>query len=174
MEISSYELSLKKIAYNDGLMNTLIHKINNSLLYFVIDEERKMGNPEYKEGIRFDDLVEKAFKPLRHYFTCGRCNIYSYILCKIFGDYASVYDNGKHIVTKIGNSFYDFDGINYIIESDEHLKLFDKTYLLEPTYSLLGNFDKEIDPIIINVAVNAGIKYIKEYSKELERKKIYK
>lgn len=117
------------------------------------------------------------------YFMTGHCNLYSLILCKIFGEYATPYANSGHIVTKIGNDYYDATGfVTYEIKSNANIS--EKRYyeytidkLTDIKSAGLGLYDPTEDDEIIKQLVEVGkflldskINYKYEMEHALEQK----
>ena len=132
------EEEIKNIIDNIDAMDILIYYINLAL-----------------------EPVIPQYHNVNSFFLTGRCNIYAQILADIFGKYATVYDNHDHVITKIGNHYYDVRGL---IDQYENLNEYKETpleYLKEPLIFGIGNYKEDFDEEIIKIGVNAGNKYIK-------------
>lgn len=107
--------------------------------------------------------VEKmtTFYP-ESYFAYGQCNIYAKILTDIFGKYATAYDNTSHVITKIGDYYYDINGLYEIKESDGNFIELPNDWLLASEMTGLGAYHPLDDDALIEAGVNAGHKYIYE------------
>lgn len=138
--------TIEKIIENPSEVEKLINKINDAVI--------NSGAIYRKCATEVDDAIR--------YFTSGHCNIYAEILYRVLGDYMQAYDNNDHIISKIGDIYYDFNGIYDITKSEAKFRLYENIYLLEPMYCALGNFDKEEDLPVILVGEGAGKKYIYE------------
>ena len=136
--------TIEKIVSDPNEIEKLIHKINDTVI--------NSGTIYRKCATEEDDAIR--------YFTSGHCNIYAEILYRILGDYMQAYDNNDHIVSKIGDLYYDFNGIYDITKSDAKFRLYENRYLLEPMYCALGNYYKEEDLPVIIAGETAGKKYI--------------
>lgn len=137
----------KNIINNLDAINVMIEYINKALV-----NEQVIPEPHGLES----------------YFLTGHCNIYAKILVDIFGDDAMPYDNNDHIITKIGEEYYDVNGFYPRFLVDETFRESPKEYLCEKMFGL-GNYDSRIDDRIIEVGVAAGNQYIE--SRVLEREK---
>ena len=105
------------------------------------------------------------------YFLTGHCNIYSLILLGIFKNYAIPYDNDEHIVTKIGDNYYDVEGLaNWKVE-DSNYRESSEVYLLEPIFTGLGEYKEGIDDKVVEEGVRIGREYIEELAKNNPEKK---
>lgn len=87
----------------------------------------------------------------------------------MFGPQSRTYTNGGHIVTKIGDYYYDVQGVlfNYInnlenLEPYEYEDGTKKPLICNNFYKedLLGNYVPEEDNKIIEIGVQAGLKYL--------------
>lgn len=135
---------IEKTIEDPSEVEKLIFKINDTII---------------NSGIIYRKCATEVDDAIR-YFTSGHCNIYAEILYRVLGDYMQAYDNNDHIVSKIGDVYYDFNGLYDITKSETKFRLYDNKYLLEPMYCILGNYDKEEDLPIISVGEAAGKKYI--------------
>ena len=124
---------------------------------FIIKLNRSIKFPEYHVA---DCTVSHN---IESYFINGHCNIYSAILYGIFGEYATPYANFEHIITKIGDQYYDALGFVSVLEDDKTKrgeKYYDRTIdeIMDVKYMRLGQYDpNEDDPIM-----EQGIRYGKE------------
>jgi hypothetical protein len=90
------------------------------------------------------------------YFLTGHCNIYSLILLEVFNGYAIPYDSKDHVVTKIGDNYYDVEGLaNWKVEDSNFRETY-KEFLLEPMMSGVGNYTNGTDDKIIEDGAKAG------------------
>ncbi len=56
-----------------------------------------------------------------YYFVNGSCATYAEILHSVFEGVSQYYSCANHVVTKIGNLYYDAQGLNYApLETDEY------------------------------------------------------
>jgi len=120
----------------------------------------------YKAGI--ENMT--VFYP-ESYFTTGQCNIYAKILTDIFGKYATAYDNTRHVITKIGDNCYDFNGLYKVLDSDGKFIKLPNELILESEVTGLGAYHKLDDDPLIEAGVNAGRRYIYEKAYEISNEK---
>jgi len=124
----------------------------------------------------YDDIYKAGVKEMtvfypESYFIMGQCNIYAKILSDIFGKYATTYDNTKHVITKIGDNFYDFNGLYKISEEDGKFIELPKDWLLASEVTGLGAYHQMDDDPLIEAGVNAGRRYIYEKAYQLSNEK---
>ena len=124
-----------------------------------------------------EELNVPSYHNVYSYFLTGHCNVYSLILMGIFEGYATPYDCSKeaHIVTKIGDNYYDVEGLaNWKVEDSKYTETY-KDYLLEPDIVGLGNYETGIDDRIVEQGIRLGkailedkIKYRMEHRTEFK------
>lgn len=131
---------MNEIINNSSLMVGLINRINDALI---------------------NECVIPEPHNLESYFLTGHCNVYAIILSKLFGDDATVYDNQKHIITKIGDAYYDVMGEYAKVLVGNEFYETEPAFLYESLFGL-GSYDKNIDGRIVEVGVEAGKQFISE------------
>ena len=100
------------------------------------------------------------------YFLTGHCNIYSLILLGVFEGYATPYDNNEHIVTKIGDNYYDVEGLaNWKVEDSNYRETY-KDYLLDPVFTGLGEYKEGVDDKVILEGIKVGRTLLEKKIKE--------
>ena len=144
-----------------------------------------MTEEEYKELINDPDCIEGILYkintgieiPYPHnlysYFKTGHCNIYGLILTELFGVYAVPYVNHDHVITKIGDNFYDVEGMmpKRLVESLGFEEITaDELYDL-PLFRGLGDYTKGIDDKLIETAVKIGRDFIQEIIEKRKKTK---
>ena len=95
------------------------------------------------------------------YFLTGQCNVYSLILLEVFDGYAIPYDNNKHVVTKIGDNYYDVEGLANRKVEESDFKPTNKVFLLEPIMTGVGNYTEGVDDKLVEEGVEAGKECLK-------------
>ncbi len=158
-----------RIARNE--VGYIINRINDGLADYYIDDSQMRGDPNYQPGIRRDDMYGYAEEALRERFTQGKCNVYAYILYKVFEGYSCAYEDGDHIAVKIGDKFYDFNGWNDMF-SKKNLRPCDIEYNIDyyrkelhgeiPKRNIvhLGGWPNRFDDELMRVGIEAGRKVI--------------
>lgn len=155
---------LNKIISQNSIGNVL-HKINDALIFNYIKEQQEYGVDDFDAAThRTDDLIGYADEELISYFSQGACNVYAYILCKVFEGHATAYEDWSHVATKIGDYFYDYCGVNYNFAKNS-LREYETESLIAPrdkSKVYVGFYEEKTDGKYIEIGVNAGRKYIYE------------
>lgn len=156
---------MKEIINDTNKITELIQILNNNFkdIYYELFIKKllalKVKNIKY-ELINKDAIL---------YYTTGECDAYATILCEIFGEYATKYNSSNHVVTKIGNHFYDVRGIvdNYV-KKDFHITEIGDLYYIDVSFGKKDNLSKPIEEQLIMIGKDVLEKY-----KELTKTKIY-
>ena len=89
------------------------------------------------------------------YYLNGHCLSYSKILCNIFKENAIQYYSSDHVVTKIGNCYYDVGGLinpqdikNYNIVNENGYNY------INMMFNNSDNIEREIEQELINIGLN--------------------
>jgi hypothetical protein len=138
MEVYMSEEELKEYIENPDVVNSVIYAINLSL---------KVPEPQN----------------IYTYFLTGHCNVYAEILVKVFEGHAIPCSNVGHIVVKIGEYYYDVEGIipSSTIEPTEFQEMSnDELYDISNTG--LGAFRNEIDDELIELGAAIGKEHLEE------------
>ena len=141
---------------------------------FIIRLNRNIKFPEYHIG---DYTVSHN---IESYFINGHCNIYSAILCGIFGEYATPYANFGHIITKIGDQYYDALGFIDLLEVEGKIQSGGKYHersvdeIMDVKYMQLGEYDPNEDDPIMEQSIRYGKELLesiiqKRFAKEQEK-----
>ncbi len=103
-----------------------------------------------------------------NYYLHGHCPSYSRILCSIFKDKATVYCSDSHVITKIGEHFYDVRGIIDDLVTSEFTDANCAQGLLY--IEMMFGVKDSVEAPIENELINIGIKKLEELE-ELEELK---
>ena len=151
---------------NENLSNTMdvleiISTINKNFdnLYLKYSMQNMI-----KANIKVTDLKDIPKHDVFNYYLYGHCPSYSRILCEIFKDNATVYCSSSHVITKIGEHFYDVRGIVDDLVTNEFTDADCAQGLLyiEMMFGVKDNVEAPIE----NELINIGIKKLEELKNE--------
>lgn len=91
------------------------------------------------------------------YFMTGHCNVFAIILTMIFDGYATPYSSDDHVITKIGNYYYDTLGVITDLSVLSKYKKDNIEWLRDMCdITGLGSFEIGVDDVIVKEGVNLG------------------
>lgn len=93
------------------------------------------------------------------YYLNGHCASYSKILCNIFKEYSIKYYSSNHIITKIGDCFYDVAGLIEPTQLKYYHKINDN-YDEEYYINTLFNNSDELEKYLEKNLIEFGLKQI--------------
>lgn len=159
------EKIMKEIINDTNKITELIQILNNNFtdIYYELFIKKLLALKV--ENIKYELINKDAIS----YYTTGECDAYATILCEIFGEYATKYNSSNHVVTKIGNHFYDAHGIvdNYV-KKDFHVTEIGDLYYIDLAFGKKDSLSKSIEEKLIKIGKDVLDKY-----KEYEKSKIY-
>lgn len=129
-------------------VENIINRIKTELDNYYIEGPEKYFEKRPKPGVGMlsfhgDSEYFAADDYFRSYFTMGKCNVFAYIIYKVFEGYATAYSDGgisnigDHIIVKVGNKFYDYNG---------EIKVDDKQeFINDGQYSIKGKIFSQYD-----------------------------
>jgi len=121
------------------------------------------------------NLPEEAFKEINvhnpyQYYLNGHCPSYSRILCEIFKGDAIVYCSSGHVITKIGEHFYDVRGeIDDLVTKEFTIANDDLgLHYIELMFGIKDSVETPIEKELINI----GKKVLMERKQNCKCKKL--
>ncbi len=156
------EKVIEEIINNPNKVVELINILNDSFenIYFGLTMKNllELGI----DNINYELITRDAIS----YYKTGECDTYATILCEIFGPYATKYSSEDHVVTKIGNHFYDVRGLRDNYVGNDFQK--ESPYYIDVHFGKRDNLSKPIAEQLIMIGKNVLDRY-----KEHTKKKIY-
>ena len=149
----------------------------------------KMNNQDIQEIIKDCDYVLQIIQILNNIFPdiyykyngysrdavsfyyYGHCASFAKVLYNIFTNYATMMDNGSHVIVKIGNYFYDINGcINNLIDINEFRECPINYFpIIELMLTKPDNHDEEIKEELTKIGKNELKKIVYNHSNSKSR-----
>lgn len=94
------------------------------------------------------------YRPYDYYLN-GHCASYSRILCNIFKEDATQYYSSEHVVTKIGNYYYDVAGLIYPQDIKNYHIVDEMGYhYINTCFNNSDYIEEQIEQELINIGLN--------------------
>ena len=156
---------MQEIINDTNKITELIQILNNNFTYIYFELSLKNLQKLKIENINYELITRDAIS----YYKTGECDVYATILCEIFGEYATKYDSDSHVVTKIGDHFYDVRGlVDHYVKKDFHITEKEGLGHIDNSFGKRDNLSKPIKEKLIMIGKN-----VLEGYKEHTKTKIY-
>lgn len=150
-----------------NVMN-IIETINNNFdnLYCKYTIENLKKSNVVNVETEYDFIKQHCIPNVYEYYLNGHCVSYADILRNIFEQYATQYNSSYHVITKIGEHFYDVRGIiDDLVTNEFHITEPQDIAYIDIHLGIKDEIEMSVEKELINIGINKLNQNITEATK---------